>query len=84
MATFHVHYYYFCVPGMELGPDEADLGLVEADSAAEALQQVAEREVPNPKPYCEGATDRDWYRGCLRVVDQAGVVTHGHMFETRD
>ena len=56
-----------------------DFGWVDQVSAVAAIQQVATIEIPNPKPYYEDLTDRDWFRGCLTAVDEQGNKTYGRM-----
>lgn len=63
---YRVRFYYHAT-GMEDGPDERDLGEVEAASAEEAMDSLAARIVPKPRLYTGTMTDCEFFRGCLQA-----------------
>lgn len=50
MNKYKIGYYYHA-SGMELGPDEEDYGVVEANNREEAIKIVCDREFPKDVMY---------------------------------
>ena len=63
--------YFYLATGMEGVADERDYGEVEASSSDEALNVVAEREIPVDEMYGPNKTysSRQFFRGCLTAEE---------------
>ena len=69
MMKFRVKYFYLAT-GMEGRADERDYGIVEADDATGAIEQIVLRELPTDEMYGPNNTysTRDFMRKCLSAV----------------